>query len=136
MVTKKIEKVSNKIRWTEQFKIKPKKNASMKHEVIKTLIVLNLLKKYKKVLYWVRIDTEHEVGDGRICDVYFENIKTNEIVCYEIKDPVTTKWLREANEFYDKYERIYFNTEWALVNGHDLSDDIDMLDIEIRELIL
>jgi len=36
-----------KVDWNEQFKIRPRRNASKKHEVIKLLIVLNLLEKFK-----------------------------------------------------------------------------------------
>ncbi len=126
----------NKVNYTEQFKIRVRRNASRKHEVIKTFLVLNLQEKYKKNLYWIRIYTEHTVGDKRICDVYFENIKTNEIICYEIQNVVTPNWLKDTKKFYDNYERLYFKTDWCLIKEDDLSDDIETLNKEIEELII
>lgn len=126
---------SNNILWTEQFKIRPRRNASKKHEVIKLFLVLNLIEKYKKSLYWIRIYTEHSIG-GKICDVYFENIKSHEIICYEVQNNVSKKWLDETNSFYENFRRIFFKTGWSLIKENDLSDDIETLDKEIRELIL
>lgn len=129
-------KVYNKVNYGEQFKIRVRRNASRKHEMIKTLVVLNLLEKYSRNLYWIRVYTEHPVGDKKICDVYFENIKTNEIICYEIQKSVTSKWLEETKSIYENYERIYFKTDWCLIKEDDLSDDIETLDKQVKELIL
>ncbi len=129
-------KTYNKINYGEQFKVRVRRNVSRKHEVIKSLVVLNILEKYSRNLYWIRIYTEHPVGEGKICDVYFENIKTNEIICYEIQKSVTSKWLEETKAIYEKYERIYFKTDWCLIKEDDLSDDIETLDQQIKELII
>lgn len=126
----------NKVNYDEQFKIRVRRNSSRKHEIIKTLIVLNLLEKYKRNLYWIRVYTEHPVDDKKICDVYFENIKTNEIICYEIQNIITNKWIEETKKFYEEYERIYFKTDWLLIKEKDLSDDIETLDKEIKELLI
>jgi len=104
-----------KINWNEQFKIKPRRNASRLHELIKLNIVIGLIEKYKKNLRWIRIYTEFPVGEGKICDVYFENIKTNEIYCYEIQKNISKKWLEETKKFYSEYKKIFFNTNWILV---------------------
>ena len=124
-----------KIDWNEQFKIRPRRNTSRKHEIIKLLIVLNLLEKYKRSLYWIRIYTEYSIGK-KICDVYFENIKTNEIICYEIQNNVSEKWLEETRNFYNNFERIYFRTGWTLIRENNLSDDIEILNKQINKLIL
>lgn len=128
------EQKISRISWDEQFKIRPRRNASRKHEIIKLLIVLNILEKYKKNLSWIRVYTEHKIGE-KITDVYFENIKTKEIICYEIQGSVTAKWKRETVKSYEEYENIYFDTDWILVREHDLSDDIETLDKEVKELI-
>ncbi len=123
------------INWDEQFKIRPRRNASRKHEIIKLLIVLNIMEKYKKNLYWIRIYTEYKIGE-KITDVYFENIKTKEIICYEIQGKVTAKWKRETVKFYEEYENMFFDTDWILVREHDLPNDIKSLDKEIKKLIV
>ena len=125
----------SRVRWSEQFKIRLRRNASTKHEIIKTLIVLNLIEKYKRNLYWIRIYTEHQIGGSKICDIYFENIKTNEIICYEVQGRITDKWLKETKEFYENYDPIYFKADWQLIKEHDLSDDIETLDKQIEALV-
>jgi len=129
-------RASGKINWNEQFKIRVRRNASVKHEVIKLLIVRNLMEKYKRNLYWIRIYTEHGIGEKKICDVYFENIKTNEIICYEIQNAITSKWLEETTKLYSDYERIYFKTDWTLIREGELSNDLKELDEQVKELIL
>ena len=128
-----------KIQWDEQFKIRVRRNASIKHEHIKLNIVLKLLEKYKKNLYWIRIYTEYPLTSNnktKITDVYFENIKTNEIICYEIQKNISDKWIDETIKFYDKFERVYFKTDWSLIKENDFSDDLNLLDEQIKEAIL
>ena len=125
----KINKI-NKINWEEQFKIRPRRNASLKHETIKLYLVLNLLEKYKSKLHWIRIYTEHPLENGKICDVYFENIKTNEIIAYEIQKNISDKWLKETTEFYNKFERVFFKTDWILIKENDFNDNCyDIFDL-------
>lgn len=131
-----VVKIYSKVNYGEQFKIRVRRNVSRKHEIIKALVVLNILEKYSRNLYWIRVYTEHPIGEKKICDVYFENIKTNEIICYEIQKSVTSKWLEETKSLYDNYERIYFKTDWTLIKEDSLSDDIETLDKQIKELIL
>lgn len=126
----------NKVNWNEQFKIRIRRNASRKHEVIKLLIVLNIIEKFRKNLSWIRVYTEYEVGDGEICDVYFENIKTNEIICYEIQKNISKKWLNETKDFYETYDRIFFTTDWMLIKEKELPEKIDELNEEVRKLII
>jgi len=113
----------NKIDWENQFKIRPRRNASLKHETIKLYLVLNLLEKYKNKLHWIRIYTEHPIGEGKICDVYFENIKTNEIIAYEIQNNISEKWLKETTEFYKTFERMFFKTDWILIKEIDFNEN-------------
>jgi len=125
----------NKINWDEQCKIRPRRNASKKHEITKLLIVLNIIEKYKKNLYWIRIYTEYKVGN-RITDVFFENIKTKEIICYEVQNNISKKWIKETTEFYKQYDNMFCTTDWVLVKERDLPDDIEILNDKIKEIII
>jgi len=127
--------MGGKIDWNNQFKIRLKRNTSKKHEIIKLLIVLNLMQKYRRSLYWIRVYTEYSLGK-KICDVYFENIKTKEIICYEVQNNVSPKWLEETRNFYDNFEKIYFKTGWTLIRENNLSEDIEILNKQIKKLIL
>lgn len=130
------KQIINKINWNEQFKIRIRRNASKKHEIIKLLIVLNIIEKFKKNLSWIRVYTEYEVGNGKICDVYFENIKTNEILCYEIQKNISKKWLNETKKFYETYDRIFFTTDWILIKEKELPEITNELNEAIKELII
>jgi len=124
------------VNWNEQFKIRPRRNASTKHEIIKLLLVLRILEKYKRNLYWIRVYTEHKVTDKKITDVYFENIKTNEIICYEIQKNITKKWAEETIRAYQEYENMFFTTDWILIEEDKLSSDIETLRNEIDEILI
>lgn len=128
-----------KVNWNEQFKIRPRRNASIKHEIIKLVLVLNLLEKFKGNLCWIRIYTEYPVtnseGKDRITDVYFENIKTKEIICYEIQNNISDKWTMETTDFYSKVDKMFFTTDWILVKEREMPNDIEELNSEIKELV-
>ena len=134
--TQKIDKVN----WSEQFKIRLRRNASKKHEHTKLSIVLSLIEKHRKNKSWIRIYTEHELtnndGKTKVADVYFEDIKTNSIICYEIQNNISDKWMKETQDFYDNFERIYFTTDWLLVKEKELVDDIEDLYKQIEEMIV
>jgi hypothetical protein len=128
-----------RIDWNEQFKIRPRRNASMKHEHIKLAIVLRLLEKYKKNLSWIRVYTEYPLisyGKTKTADVYFENVKTKEIVCYEVQKRITDEWIKKTKEFYKKYDVPFFRPSWITVEEEKLSDDIEILDKEIEKIIV
>ena len=133
-------KQNNRVDWGEQYKIRPRRNASSKHEVIKILLVRALIEKYKGQSSWVRIYTEYPIknkdNETKITDVYYENVKTNEIVCYEIQKTITPKWIEETTDFYKQVDRYFFTTDWQLIKENDLEDDITKLNKQIKELIL
>lgn len=127
---------TNSIDWNEQFKIRPRRNASSKHEVIKTLLVRGLIEKYRSSLIWVRIYTEYPVGHGKICDVYFENVKTKEIICYEIQKVITKDWLENTKKAYDSFEHPFFKTDWVLIKENDYSDNIIEIEDKLKEVLI
>lgn len=124
---------TRKIDWDNIFKLRLRLNASLKHEIIKLCIVLLLKEKYRKSLYWIRVYTEYPVGEKRICDVYFENIKTNEIICYEIQKNLSDKWVQETRKFYNNWERIYYKTDWVLIEEKKLPNDYSGIYEKLKE---
>jgi len=129
-------KGSGKIDYNEIFKLRLRRNASLKHEIIKLCTVLLLKEKYKKNLYWIRVYTEYPVGEKRICDVYFENIKTNEIIAYEIQKDVNEKWLEETKKFYENWDKVYFKTDWVLIEEKKLPNDYTEIYDKLKELYI
>ncbi len=81
------------IDWANIFKIRianPDDSFQL-HEVVKLIIVMKLLKKYSRNKNLIRIYTEFDMDNGLICDVYFENMKTNEVIVYEIQKNITNE---------------------------------------------
>ena len=85
---------------------------------------------------YIRIYTEFSLEDNRICDIYFENLKTREIYIYEIQDRITKKWEDYTVKFYNNYEVFNFTTDLVVVELKKLSNDLEVLEEEIKELIM
>jgi len=130
------------IDWSNIFKIKiANSNQSMQHhEVVKLLIVMKLLEKHRKEKNYIRIYTEFEIeskGKLRICDIFYENIKTKETYCFEIQKRITDSWSKETMDFYRDYERMFFKTcDYILVDLKELPTDINELDEKLEEFII
>lgn len=127
------------IDWNEQFKIRIRRNASLKHEVTKLTIVRNLIEKYKRQLQWIKIYTEYPITNSdnksKICDVYFENIKTKEAIAYEIQNQVSKEWLEETTQFYSKWDKIFLKTDWILIEEKKICKEIDDSLTKLKEEI-
>lgn len=138
----------NKINWDEHCKIRlALADESMdKHDIIKMQIVRSLRRKYKKDLGYVRIYTEHCIrkkGNERFCDVYFENIKTKEVYCFEIQKEINPKWLNETTEFYkDLDKELFFScqnfktVDLIVIPIRELSDNIPELTKQLDKYIV
>jgi len=132
------QKSFTKIDWENQFKIKPRRNASKTHEVIKLLYTILKLDKHKKNLHWLRIYTEHPIknslGQIKICDIYIEDIKKSECFAIEIQNNISEKWMKETTEFYENWEKYFFKTNWILVKEKDFKELENTLGSVINKL--
>lgn len=116
------------IDWSSIYKIKiANSDPSMaKHEAVKTLLVMRLLNKHKKQKIWVRIYTEMELDNGCICDVYYENVKTKEVIAFEIQKNFSKQWQEEKAKQYKDWEVWGMKSaDWIPINLNDLPDDVD-----------
>jgi hypothetical protein len=88
--------------WANVYKIRVREltEAQTKHLIVKALIVQKILMKYRKQRHLIRVYTEFPIGNGKICDVYFENFKTKEAIAYKIQSDVSKDWLKETNKAY------------------------------------
>lgn len=123
--------------WNNLFKIRLSNivDISMdKHDIVKLLIVRKLLRKYTK-RKWIRIYTEFKLN-GLTPDIYFENLKTKEVICYEIQKSVTKEWLQNKTKQYDDYEINNFKLDWVLVPLKELSNDIRLINKELDEFVV
>lgn len=126
-----------KIDWSNLYKIRlaSYKDSMLKHEVIKLLIVKNILNKYDKK--WTRIYTEFPITEGKICDVYYENLKTKEAYAYEIQKNISQDWLIKTKKIYEDWEVPFMETtDWVLVKLNQLSDNIFELNKQIKKVIM
>ena len=116
------------IDWNELFKIRisnPDKSR-LKHEVVKLLLVMKLMDKYKKDKNFIRIYTEFDLDNGLICDVYFENARTKTAIAYEIQKEYTPLWLKDRTEKYKDWNVEFMNaSDWIPIDLNKLSDNIE-----------
>lgn len=127
------------IKWSEQNKIRVRESdeSQKKHLVVKSLVMLAIKIKHKKDSHWIKLYSEFPVGDGKICDVYYENIKSKEAYAYEIQKNNSKKWEKETEEFYKDWE-VYAmkSADCVVINLNELSNNIEDMWDEIMELVL
>jgi hypothetical protein len=101
-----------RIDWDEMMKVRIREitDEQTLHLVIKTLIVQRIYLKHKNNRHLLKIYTEFPVNDSRICDVYYENYKTKEVVCYEIQKEITNEWKESTIRFYNNLEIPYMKS--------------------------
>lgn len=125
--------------WNKQFKIGIRESnlEQAKHLIVKTLIPLIIKIKYKHSLRFQKVYAELPVEEGRICDVYHENIKTKEVYYYEIQKRITDDWLSKTKEIYENKEIWGIEkVDWILIELNKLSDNLNELIKELWELVV
>lgn len=126
------------INWNELFKIKIRElqDSQTKHLVVKTILVQQLLIKYKRQHNYIRIYTEFPIAEGKICDVFFSNALTKEAYAFEIQAKITPEWSKEVTKIYENWEVPFMKTSNLIViNLKELSNDIETLIKQLKELI-
>jgi len=126
------------IQWNEQNKIRVRETdiSQQKHLIVKALIMLHLKIKHKKDSNWIKIYSEFPVTKGKICDIYFENMRTKEAYAYEVQKNVNKEWEEETSKSYENWEMQGIKTtDYVVVNLNKLSNDINKLGSQIKELI-
>lgn len=129
----------SKTNWDNLFKIRIREltEAQTKHLVIKALIVQKILIKHSHDRKRIRIYTEFPVIEGKVCDVYYENIKSKEAYAYEIQTNVTQEWIVNTKKIYKDWSVPYTKTsDWVLVETRKLSDDLNTLSKQVMDLVL
>jgi len=124
--------------WEDLFKIKLANSdkSFQHHEVVKLLLVMKLISKYKNQKNWLRIYTEFELENGLVCDVYFYNIKTKAVICYEIQKQFTKKWLEEKTLKYKEIEIPYLTSiDFIPIDLNNLSKEIEELNDQLEKYI-
>ncbi len=122
----------NPTNWSDLFKIKianPNDNFQ-KHEVVKLLIVMKILKKYSKIRKWCRIYTEFKT-DGLRPDIWFENIKNKSVIAYEIQKNYSNEWLKTKTEQYNNYQILNMTLDFIPINLNKLSNNIEELNKQL-----
>ena len=133
-----MDHTSDSISWNEQNKIRVRESdeSQEKHLVVKALIMLHLKIKHKADSHWMKLYSEFPVVEGKICDIYYENIRTKEVFAYEIQQDISKKWLNETQKAYKDWEVYGMKTaDYIVVDLNKLSDDLEELSKQIKELI-
>ena len=127
------------IDWANIFKIRianPDDSFQL-HEVVKLIIVMKLLKRYSRNKNLIRIYTEFDMDNGLICDVYFENMKTNEVIVYEIQKNITNEWKDKIVNAYKDYTIPYIKTvDLVIVDLNKCPDKISEINKWLEDYIV
>jgi hypothetical protein len=108
----------------------------IKKEVIKTIIVINLLRKNKSNHKWINIHNNFIFFRDKRCDLYFENIKNKEVKLFKIIRKKSEEKRKEIEEELEKLEFEFFNSKIIhVLDVDDFSDDIFEINNKIIELI-
>lgn len=120
------------VNWNNLYKIRLNnyEDSFAKHEIVKLLIVKNILLKYNSKKKYQEVYTEFPITEGKVTDVYHENHLTKEVYCYEVQSRISKEWIEETTQKYKDKE-----IDWILVDLSKLSNDIDKLNKEVKELI-
>ena len=120
------------INWSEQLKLRVRESteAQYKHLLVKSLIMLAIRIKHSKNLKHQLIYSEFPICEGKICDIYNEDLKQKAVYCYEIQDYVTPQWIEETNKIYEKFEELktkcgFKSVDWILIKLNDMPEDIE-----------
>lgn len=125
----------SKTDWNNLFRVRIANpdDSFQKHEIVKLLIVMKILNKYRKRNF-IRIYTEFKLN-GLTPDIYFEDLKTKSVVCYEIQKSYSKKWLKKKTEQYNNYEIPYFTLDFILIPLKECPDKIQEINEWLEQFI-
>ena len=76
----------------------------------------------------MRIYTEQDLGDGKICDVYCENLRNKTAYAYEIQKSITKEWKESILNKYKDWE-VYgmYSADLIIIPVRESPDDLNEL---------
>ena len=104
-----------------------------KHDVVKTMIVMEIMKRTKKEKKYHAIYTEYPVGKKgktKKVDVYHKNLKTGETTIYEVQKIISKQWLKELKRKVPEE----MNTQ--IIDLDKVSDDIWEMNEQVKECVI
>jgi hypothetical protein len=122
--------------WENLYKVRiaNSDDSFQKHEIVKLLICMKILKKHRKK-FFIKLYTEHQVNSHK-CDVYFEDLKDKAVYIYEIQKNLSRKWLNEKTEYYDSYEVPFMKSvNFIPIPLKKLSNNIQKLNRQLDQYI-
>ena len=134
-----MQNISTKIEWNEQNKIRVRESdeSQVKHLIVKALLMLHIKIKHRPESNWIKLYSEFPVAKERICDIYYENVRTKEEIAYEIQKDISDTWIKQTQEAYRDWEVYGMNkSDLIIIDLNKLSDDIETLSSEIRRLVI
>ncbi len=132
------------INWDELYKVRigNADESFQKHEIVKLLVVMKTLKKYKRK-DWLRIYTEFSLNNGFNLrpDVYVENIKDKSIICFEIQKELSKEYEERKNKEYldyHEYQNKYFgiNVDLVIIPLKECPDNINEINKWLEKYVM
>jgi hypothetical protein len=131
------------INWSEQLKLRVREStdAQYRHLLVKTLIMLAIRIKKSRNLKHQTIYSEFKICEGKVCDVYNEDLKNKEIYAYEIQENVNQQWINKTSEIYKNFEELktiggFKSVTWILIKLKDIPDTHKQIWEWVKEQVL
>ncbi len=124
--------------WENLYKVKigNSDESFQKHEVVKLLVVMKILQKYKRK-HFLRIYTEFKLEEvGLKPDVYMEDIKNKSVICFEIQKECDKAYIQDRVKKYNAYEVYNFTVDLVIIPLKGLSDNIQELNKQLDKYII
>lgn len=123
--------------WNNIYKIRiaNSKDEFQHHEVVKLLLVMKILNKYKRNLSWTRLYTEFNYTEKKKCDVYYEDLKNKSVYVYEIQKKITPEWLKEIKLTNESFKVHNMTTDIIVIDLNKLSKNIETLNKQLDDYI-
>ena len=115
--------------------INREEETTIKKEIIKTVIVVNLLRINKNMKTWINIYNNFEVSKNKTCDIYFENIKTKKVILFKIVKKRTKEKIEQLKEELEKIEFNLFDSKVFIFDMDNFSEEIFERDKKIKEYL-
>ncbi len=128
-----------KIQWNEQGKVRVRetRESQIKHLLVKAAIVFYIKFKHRNRSHAVKVYTEWPVGDGKVCDVYYENSRDKEAIAYEVQARISDKWLKETEESYKNWEvHGMKSVDYIIIDLSKLSNNMKEMVKQVKELVI
>jgi len=113
------------------------KEINQKYEIVKLLLQIKILERYKKKKRFLKIYTEFPTTQDSVADLYVENINSKSVTIYKIKNRLNEEKKQQIVYKYRDFKVPFTKTfNLMFIDLSFLSSDIEELNKQLNNYIL